>query len=398
MRKLAPEERTKFVAAGGLEKLRLDAETSERHAEHMQRLADSVQDDPLDVGLPYGISRDQMAGSFLSARRQAGIFTQIARKKRQLVAKVDKTPSGNFIATIIPVWERHAPRPPHYVHRFKLHAQRFIGVVGDVAPQAVTQKHVEKFRDWLEQQPYARGTAAKHLETLHQLFSVARSEGLTSGPNPAAGIKLRKVATKFADEERKLPFTPELVRIMFDALPRVEPATIREDFTWIVRLLAYHGMRGTEAAQLQQEDVTVLHGVPVLRITDAHGSLKNRFSKRDVPLHPKCADFVAYAKRKSGPWIFDTLPLWGDRRGAGFQRLATDFLRKTCKITDKRLTMHSLRHLWTDLARNIEMPDVYARAILGHALGKGHHGGYGQGPSIGRLADWMGRIDPALDL
>ena len=113
MRKLAPEERTKFVAAGGLEKLRLDAETSERHAEHMQRLADSVQDDPLAVGLPYGISRDQMAGSFLSARRQAGIFTRIARKKRQLVAKVDKTPSGNFIATIIPVWERHAPRPPH---------------------------------------------------------------------------------------------------------------------------------------------------------------------------------------------------------------------------------------------------------------------------------------------
>jgi integrase len=143
--------------------------------------------------------------------------------------------------------------------------------------------------------------------------------------------------------------------------------------------------------------VTTLQGIPVLRLTDEQGTLKNRFSRRDVPIHPATMGIIDYAKAREGPWLFPSLPMWsstGYRRGAAFQRVATDFMRKRLKITDKRLTMHSLRHTWRDLARAVEMPLDVSAAIMGHTLGKGEHAAYGVGPSLPKLAKWIAKIDP----
>ena len=161
-------------------------------------------------------------------------------------------------------------------------------------------------------------------------------------------------------------------------------------------------MRSGEACQLRCEDVVSLHGVPVLRIHDLYGSLKNRASVRDIPIHPACmaicdlAHAVA-ADRAPEPWLFPSLPVKRLGRGRWFQDYGSRFLRKKVGTADPRYTMHSFRHLWRTLARECEMPESVSRSIMGHTLGGGEHGAYGSAPSLKRRAEWLAKIDPLQD-
>ena len=158
-------------------------------------------------------------------------------------------------------------------------------------------------------------------------------------------------------------------------------------------------MRSGEACQLRSADVTVLHGVPVLRVHDLHGRVKNRSSVRDIPIHPACTNILTLAReieRKHGSdsWLLPTLPVKELGRGRWFQDYGSRFLRHKVGITDRRYTMHSFRHLWRTLARECEMPESISRAIMGHTLGAGEHGAYGNAPSLKLRAEWIAKIDP----
>jgi integrase len=289
------------------------------------------------------------------------------------------------VMTLVPIWRRVAqPRAEKSIQRMRHSAKLFIEAVGHISPQEVTRQDVMRFRDRVEGMGLSHRSATQYLELVHRLFGVALSEGLVDH-NPAAGIKIRKIAGRFADSQRRRPFEPDHIRALFDAA-----ANESEEFRWIIRILAYHGMRSGEVTQLRVEDVTDLFGVPVLRVHDRFGSIKNRFSQRDVPLHPHCQDLLAYARRVEGPWLFDRARWRADR----FQRYASAFLRAKAGLSDRTLTMHSLRHTWRTLAREIGMPVTVSRAIMGHAMGRDVHEAYGGGPSLRLMADWMARIDP----
>jgi hypothetical protein len=212
------------------------------------------------------------------------------------------------VMTLVPVWQRVAqPRAQKSVQRMQHSARLFIEAVGQVSPQEVTRQDVMRFRDRVEGMGLSHRSATQYLELVHRLFGVALSEGLVEH-NPAAGIKIRKMAGRFADSQRRRPFEPDHIRALL-ATTADEP----EEFRWIIRILAYHGMRSGEVTQLRVEDVTSLFGVPVMRVHDRFGSIKNRFSQRDVPLHPCCLDLLAYAKRVDGPWLFDRMRWRADR-------------------------------------------------------------------------------------
>jgi integrase len=61
-------------------------------------------------------------------------------------------------------------------------------------------------------------------------------------------------------------------------------------------------------------------------------------------------------------------------------------------IADKALTMHSFRHTWRTLAREIDMPEAVSRSLMGHSLGKDDHSAYGAVPSLKVRAAWMARM------
>ncbi len=292
----------------------------------------------------------------------------------------------NFIniPSLVDLWKRVAqPRAAFSILRMKRCVDELVSLTGDVSANCVTRLHIMRYRDMLENKAYSRSTAKQYLESIHRLFGIALSEGVVES-NPATGIKVRSGLDKFADRQRRRPFEVHELRGLVAALGG-EP----EPFRWLVKVLMCHGMRSGEAAQLRVEDVTTLSGVAVIRVHDRHGSLKNRNSQRDIPLHPRCTDFIAYARSVSGPWIFPQETMRSDR----FQRLSSDFIRKRVKLADRTLTMHSLRHTWRTLAREISMPQAVSRAIMGHSMGGDVHDEYGGGPSLRLMAEWMAKIE-----
>jgi integrase len=294
---------------------------------------------------------------------------------------------------LVDLWERRkSPRSEIGLARTKLCVRRFVELVGDLEPHAVTRAQVIAYRDELENVPRVKcANVAEHLCKIHGLFNLALSEGIVA-MNPAHGVRARDFGVKLAT--RRQGFASEQVRQIFDALNGENAA-----FAWVVRLLAYHGMRSGEACQLRSADVTVLHGVPVLKVHDLHGRVKNRSSIRDIPIHPACIGILKLAREveaKNGAdsWLFPSLPVKELGRGRWFQDYGSRFLRQKVGITDRRYTMHSFRHLWRTLARECEMPESVSRAIMGHTLGSGEHGAYGSAPSLKLRADWIAKIDP----
>ena len=189
---------------------------------------------------------------------------------------------GLTLMQLVELWER-VRRARSEIARSKARrcVRRFIDLIGEMRVPDVTRAHCVAYRDALEALPWMKQkNVTEHLNALHVLFAVAMSEGQVDH-NPLTSIKARETTTGLAP--RRLGFTSQQVSAIFDSLSNES-----EHFRWIVRLLAYQGMRSGEACQLRCEDVVVLYGVPVLRIHDQYGSVKNRPSIRDIPIHPAC--------------------------------------------------------------------------------------------------------------
>lgn len=322
---------------------------------------------------------------------------------RNIVAKINGKPSVTppRLFDLVTLHEKVNRLTPKTAERERTYVARFVESAGDLSPQDVTREHVIAFRDALEKQDLTTGNIKQHLAKLHTLFNVALSEGVVS-LNPAYKIKARPQSRDTLAEGDK-DFTTDHVRRIFDALPD-EAA----DFQWIVRLVAYHGARSKEICQLRCADVTTRQGVSVIRIHDKSGGrVKNKQSVRDIPIHPKCKGIIAYARKVAavhgeGSWLFRSLKDSKAGREHGFQNYANDnFLRKKVGIKDRQpgrrqhdQSIHSFRHTFSTLCREVGMPDSIKYALKGHTLGKGEGGKYGAAPSLKLRAKWIAKVNP----
>lgn len=397
---LAPSERDAIARVGGLDAWRSEHERN-GHAVPFLELAAAIEPD------------DDMPDEMQA--RDALLAVQSRRQLQQLeaasatVRKIERKLSGTVGALhkLVDLWEEVRPsRSDKVKERVRLYVSRFIEEVGDIEPKDVRREHAIAFRDALQRQGFKSANIAQHLAKLHTLFNVAISEGAFSVAfNPAHGVKARRdPSAVLADDADDEGFTAEEVQRIFKALKH-ETA----DFQWIVRLLAYHGARGKEICQLRCADLVNLHGIDVIRVHDRNGgSVKNRQSVRDIPIHPKCRGIIAYAAKVSktcGPdaWLFQSLKATRTTgREHSFQNYANGkFLREKVGISGRRpgsrqyeKSIHSFRHRFSTLCREAEMPDAIKYALKGHALGKGEGGRYGAAPSLKLRATWIAKIDP----
>jgi integrase len=112
--------------------------------------------------------------------------------------------------------------------------------------------------------------------------------------------------------------------------------------------------------------------------------LKNRSSRRNVPLHPMIieAGFLTWVKaREDGPLFPGTSSAAGKRYSRWARKL----------VADKSKVFHSWRHTVKDRMRAARVPDVEQRAILGHA-GNGVADAYGLGYPLKVLAEAVAKI------
>lgn len=388
--RLTDNQRREIALAGGIEAWERDVQET---IKAMRFVEVGAGDAPsFDPEAPEEVQAQQILDGMKAHRSLEAMRGHVAGAKK-LSRKLAGNIGDDGIIALVDLWEKiKAPRNPKSAEKARLYARRFVDVVGDLKPSEITRAHVIKFRDALEAQGKSAENVAAHLDRIHALFNLALGENIVTS-NPAHKIKARPANKKHSDGRQG--FTSGHVKSIFKALKGET-----DDFAWTIKLLAYHGMRGGEVCQLRVDDVAVESGMPVLRIHDRHGQVKNKNSVRDIPIHPMCKGIVAFARKvakKHGAdaWLFQSWEAQKQGRAHKFQNYGNrEFLRQSVGIEDRCYVLHSFRHRFRTLCREAEMPDSVSRALMGHTLGAGEHGAYGGAPSLKKRSEWIKRINP----
>lgn len=247
------------------------------------------------------------------------------------------------------------------------------------APAVVARAKREKI------QPIALGTQHKHLMHVNALMNWA--------------IKLEQIAEnpfRYVDTARYMRDANGRRRKKKDIFHSADLAAIFDPARmasykdphkfWVPLIGHYTGMRVNEIAQLHLDDVrtdTYLdetgqeRRVMTFDITgDREGqSVKTDYAVRRIPVPQKLLDlgFDRYLEdvRASGAsHLFPGLPWNEGGPGRTVSQWFNDvILRKSCGITDRRKSLHSLRHTMTTLMDRHHVPDSLICAINGHSTG-----------------------------
>jgi len=212
-------------------------------------------------------------------------------------------------------------------------------------------------------------TQEKHLDRLRVFFnwSMARRD---IDRNPAASLH---VMTREQEETRgRRAFTDAELATLFDPERRAEHCATPVRW-WLPLLALYSGARAQELAQLRTDDLEEVAGIWGFHITARQPSqkLKNRTSKRFVPIHPAllAAGLLDYradvvATLGAGPLFPGLGEKSGDSLGDWFNRT---YLRGACGLADRGLVFHCFRNTFATFADRLGIPESRIARITGHS-------------------------------
>ena len=347
-----------------------------------------------------------------TAEIQAAIFEDMRRQQAEaeelasthaLVAKADGKPRsiGNGMRELFDLWVKR--KGAKITRNHKATVERFIAVSGDLSVRDIKRDHIRAFYTANEAEKLGRAAQEKHRDHLKALFAMALSEGWIDAA-PTAGIMLNAAPREEGDDDDDgKPFTPAQLRhILAKAQETRFGGDRHDDYMLILRTLIYSGARSEEIAQLRPDDIETIDGVPAMRIRERPElltSVKNKPSRRIVPLHKEIAADVLARAGDGNEWLFPSL-LHDKRgghgrtlRGAFNGREGQSFLRVTCGIVDPDLSLHSTRHSFIDACRRSGIAEDTERRIVGH--GKPDvHAKYGRGAGLEAMAAALQGVEP----
>jgi integrase len=169
----------------------------------------------------------------------------------------------------------------------------------------------------------------------------------------------------------------------------LEPAYSNDTTAWALFVcLRDTGCRVSEIAGLRVKDCDTDNGCLIISPTPWR-TLKTNNSQRSVPLSPeaiKALEEVSQGKDPEAPLF----PQYAKERG-GDNCSAMLMKRLRTIITDKKLTMHSLRHRMKDKLRNTGCPEAISMAILGHGSNT-VAANYGSGYALDVMREHMEKV------
>ena len=152
--------------------------------------------------------------------------------------------------------------------------------------------------------------------------------------------------------------------------------------------LADTGARLAEITGLEVQDVDLQQACVHIRRNSIR-RLKTKSSKRVIPLSQRVLELLQQhrqGKEDSDPIV----PGFAKPRGNdAASAMLMKRLRKT--ITDKKVTMHSLRHRMKDKLRNTGCPEAISMAILGHSANT-VSANYGSGYALEVMREHMEKV------
>lgn len=228
----------------------------------------------------------------------------------------------------------------------------------------------------------------QRLEAISAMFKFAVQERYITF-NPAENVRLKK---RVADKDARRPYSPE----MLDRLLQLTKGT---EHYWIVRIALCCGLRMNEIVQLRPSDIRQHEGIWYVSVNEEDGkALKTSSSARSVPLPDALLNlgFIEFVKSLNTETLFDIpLPKQGGYRSDIYSKRYAYFCRKH-ELRADRVTFHSLRHNFKDLALNAGIPEVAYKQLGGWADGS-VSGNYGSGLTIANLKKYIETINYPID-
>jgi len=211
----------------------------------------------------------------------------------------------------------------------------------------------------------AKATIEKNLTYLNSLMNYAVDCGhLADSPMPKSRMAIPDTKIDVRS------FNDDQLRTILGATRE-----FKDHRYWIPRLALYTGCRLNELCQLHKTDLKNKKGAWYLDINDDDKkTLKNKASKRLIPLHPVLIDigFIEFAQAVKHHRIFPGCkytPARG-KYGNGFGKWFSRVVLVDTGIKeshDRSITFHSFRHQFVTVLKRLKADHLMVGQLAGHA-------------------------------
>ena len=249
----------------------------------------------------------------------------------------------------------------------------------DVVPiSEINRQDANDLRDVLASK-LAPNSVTRTLGILKAALNHTITEHGLNMPNVFARLRVKGAGSQRSD---RLPISD-------DQLQAIAPAySNRPDIHTLFISLADTGCRLAEIVGLEARDVDLEAAVLHIRPNNTRG-LKTRASERSIPLSRRATELL----RGMSLGLSDTSPIFPSYARPRGSDAASAMLMKRLRtvISDRKVTIHSLRHRMKDKLRNSGCPEALSMEILGHSQGT-VAANYGSGYALEVMREAMERV------
>jgi integrase len=268
---------------------------------------------------------------------------------------------------------------------------RFLEIVTDKPLDQYTVEDKQRYRDVLQRIPKCVNRTQYRDRAIHDIIQTARpaSELLSV---KTVNMRLIEVATVFnwavnngmvdshpfkravlkiekSDDAERQAISDADIKKIIENLPRSPEAP---SSFWIPLLACFGGMRQSEVAQLDGDDIVNIGGTWCIDVNDRGDKrLKNNNAKRIVPVHQALIDagLVKFAESRHGLKLFEDVRPYKGKYG---HQVSKDFAKYLMSIgvKDNGQTFHGIRHSVITKLWSAGIPEAHTAALVGHQRGE----------------------------
>ena len=242
----------------------------------------------------------------------------------------------------------------------------------------ITRADANALRDYLLER-MKPSSVHRYITVVRAAVNYVVTEHSLNIPNVFNGLRIKGASASIDD---RLPMSDQdlaMARPNFD-----DDAVANALFV----TLTDTGARLSEITGLEVGDINLQQRSITIRPNGVR-ALKTKGSQRILPLSQSALELLQEHRRGKG----DTQPMFPDYARPRGRDAASAMMMKRLRrsITDKKLTMHSLRHRMKDKLRNTGCPEAISLAILGHSTNT-VAANYGSGYALEVMREHMERV------
>ena len=242
----------------------------------------------------------------------------------------------------------------------------------------ITRADANALRDYLLER-MKPSSVHRYITVVRAAVNYVVTEHSLNIPNVFNGLRIKGASASIDD---RLPISDQDLAM---ARPNFDDDAVANA---LFITLTDTGARLSEITGLVVQDVDLQERSITIRPNGVR-TLKTKGSQRTLPLSERALELLQEHRRGKG----DTQPIFPDYARPRGRDAASAMLMKRLRrsITDKKLTMHSLRHRMKDKLRNTGCPEAISMAILGHSTNT-VAANYGSGYALEVMREHMERV------